>query len=88
MSDNEKFFTDPSFMSIATDEKSARKFLNLKGKNHLMQITIPEGTQYLEMDELGHIIMPQKPENEWVLNAGTKMHIKNRAGKIIAEVIK
>ena len=53
-----------------------------------MQITIPKDTQYLQMDELGHIINPQKPENEWVLNACTNLRIKNRDGMIIAEIVK
>lgn len=88
MPDDGMIFTDQSFMSIATDKKSAAKFLNMKNKNHLMQITIPEGTQYLQMDELGHIINPQKPENEWVLNACTNLRIKNRDGMIIAEIVK
>lgn len=88
MPDDGMIFTDRSFMSIATDKKSAAKFLNLKSKNHLMQITIPKDTQYLQMDELGHIINPQKPENEWVLNACTNLRIKNRDGMIIAEIVK
>ena len=81
-------YTDPSFMSIATDKKSAERFLNMKSKNHLMQVILPEETQYLEMDELGHIINPQKPENEWMLNAGTNLRIKSRDGFIFAEVVK
>lgn len=80
-------YTDPSFMSIATDKKSAKKFLNFKSKNHLMQIKLPKNTQYLEMDELGHIVIPQKSENEWVLNAGTRLCIKKRDGNIFAEVV-
>lgn len=88
MSEDGMIFTDPSFMSIATNKWSAAKFLNLKSRNHLMQITIPEGTKYLQMDDLGHIIHPQAPENEWVLNAGTNLLIKNRKGMIIAEVVK
>ena len=87
MPEDGMIFTDPSFMSIATDKKSAAKFLNLKSRNHLMQIVIPEGTSYLQMDELGHIINPQTPENEWLLNAGRNLVIKNRKGMIIAELI-
>ena len=81
-------FTDPSFMSITTRKGSLLPFLNFRNFNHIMQITIPEDTPYLKTDDLCHIIYPQKSENEWILEAGSKLLIKSRKGKIIAELIR
>ena len=81
-------FTDPSFMSITTKKGSLLPFLNFRNFNHIMQITIPEDTPYLKIDDLCHIIYPQKSENEWILEAGSKLLIKSRKGKIIAELIR
>ncbi len=80
-------FEDPSFMSVATKKSSTFQFLNLKNFNHIMRIKLPKGTPYLNLDDIGHIIIPQAPENEMVLKNGSKFLIKSRNGMIEAEYI-
>lgn len=80
-------FEDPSFMSVATKKSSTYQFLNLKNFNHIMRIKIPKDTPYLKLDDIGHIVVPQAPENEMVLKNGSKLLIKSRNGMIEAEYI-
>ena len=78
-------FNDPSFVSVATKKSSVYPFLNLKNMNHIMQVKIPKGSKYINLDEVGHIVVPQKAENELLLKGD--LLIKNRDGRIIAEYI-
>lgn len=78
-------FKDPSFTSVATKKSSIYQFLNFKNYNHIMQIKIPSNSKYINLDEIGHIIQPQKAENELLLKGN--FLIKSRKGMIIAEYI-
>ena len=78
-------FKDPSFTSVATKKSSIYQFLNFKNYKHIMQIKIPKNSKYLNLDEIGHIINPQKAENELLLKGD--FLIKSRKGMIIAEYI-
>lgn len=81
-------FTEPSFMSVATKKSSTYQFLNLKNFKHIMEIKIPKGTEYINMDDIGHIVVKQMPENELLLGANSNLLIKSRKGMIKAELIK
>ena len=50
-----------------------------------MQIKIPKNSKYINLDEIGHIINPQLPENELLLKGD--FLIKNRKGMIVAEYL-
>lgn len=81
-------FKSPSFVSVSTKKESIKQFLNLKNYNHIIKIKIPKGTKYVNMDEIGHIMYIQKPENELLLNKGSEFLIKNKNGMIEAEYIR
>ena len=80
-------FVDPSFISVATKKSSVFPFLNFRNFNHILKVDIPPNTKYLNLDEIGHIINPQVPENELLLEAGTRLLIKKRDGMICAELV-
>lgn len=80
-------FTAPSFTSVSTQKLKAYMFVNLKNLTHLMEVKIPKGTPYLKLDDVCHIITPQRSENELLLQKGSKFLIKSRNGKIIAEYL-
>jgi hypothetical protein len=87
MPEDGMIFVDPSFMSVATNKRSVLPFLNFRNFKHILKVEIPPNTKYLNLDEIGHIINPQKSENEMVLEAGTRLLIKKRDGMIFAELI-
>lgn len=75
-------FEDPSFVSVATKKSSVYPFLNLKNFRHILKIKIPKGSEYLQMDNIGHIVVPQPAENELLLKG--KFLITKNNGKFEA----
>ena len=89
MPENGMIFEDPSFVSVATKKRNVFQFLNSRNFNHIMQIKIPKDSKYINMDEFGNIVVLNSPENELLLNKGSKFLIKNKGinGMIEAEYI-
>ena len=85
MKDNSMIFEDPSFISVATKKSSVYQFLNFRNFNNILKIKIPKGSEYLNLDELGHIVVPQLPENELLLKG--KLLITKNKGKLEAVFI-
>ncbi len=80
MGKNDTIFESPSFFSVATKKRKIFQFLNPRNFNHIMQIKIPKGTKYINLDEIGNAIVLQSAETELLLNKGSKFIIKNKKG--------
>ncbi len=82
MNGDKMIFEDPSFVSVATKKSSVYQFLNHRNYNKILTILIPKGSEYLQMDDIGHIVVPQAPENELLLKG--KFLIAKNKGKLEA----
>ena len=75
-----KIFEDPSFVSVATKKSSTFQFLNPSNFNNILKIKIPKGSKYINLDEIGHTVVYQSPENELLLNKGAQFKINGKNG--------
>lgn len=65
-------FTDKSFVSTSTDPAVAKRFAC---GGPILEINVPEGTKYLDMDKLFNIQMRRWREDEYLLNRNSKFKV-------------
>ena len=85
-------YTEPSILSVATDQKSVLQFMKPGNCRHILRLKVGKNTPFINLDEAaaGRIIYPQLPENELIFKPGSKILITNRNAKggfIDAELI-
>lgn len=71
-------YTDKSFVSTSTDLAVAKRF---NGGSPILEINVPAGTKYLDMDKLFNIQMRRWREDEYLLNRGSKFKVTGFDGE-------
>ncbi len=65
-------FTEKSFASTSTDLSVAKRF---NGGSPILEINVPQGAKYLDMDKLFNIQMRRWREDEYLLNRNSKFKV-------------
>ena len=77
-----EIFTDPSFVSVATQKSKIYQFFNFRNFRHPLKVIIPKGEKYISLDELHNIVYAQNPETELLLKGSFEIIKKPKSGPI------